>query len=50
MTPSKFVALTATHATKLFGLYPRTGALTVGNDADIVIWSPKKRHPLSARV
>ncbi len=46
---NRFVELVSTQPARIFGLYPRKGALQPGSDADIVIWDPEKENTISAQ-
>ena len=43
----RFVALTSTNPARLYGLYPKKGALAVGADADITLWDPEQRGTIA---
>jgi len=44
----RFVDLVATTPARRFGLYPRKGSLTVGADADLVLWDTSATAVISA--
>ena len=49
LTLERFVDAAATRAAKLFGLFPRKGAIAVGADADIVIFEPDYKGVITAK-
>lgn len=48
LTLYEMAHLLSTNSAKLFGMYPRKGAVQVGSDADLVIWDPEFEGTLSA--
>jgi len=47
LTLERVADATATRPAKIFGLYPRKGAIRVGADADIVLADPARRHTIT---
>ena len=44
---NRFVELTSTASSKMFGLFPKKGTVAVGSDADIVIFNPDRKETIS---
>lgn len=49
ITPEQMCSLLSENAAKLYGVYPRKGALLPGSDADIVVLDPEKESVISAK-
>jgi len=45
---NRFVELVSTAPARIFGMYPKKGALKVGSDADIVLWDEGVEYTISA--
>lgn len=45
---NKFVEIACTNPAKIFGMFPRKGSISIGADADIVIFDPAEKHTITA--
>jgi dihydropyrimidinase len=48
ISPERWVELTSTAPARLFGMYPKKGAIAPGSDADVCIYDPSARDVISA--
>jgi dihydropyrimidinase len=44
----RWVEIMATAPAKMFGMYPKKGAIAVGSDADILVFDPNRKRTISA--
>jgi len=49
ITKERWVEITSTAPARLFGMYPRKGTISVGTDADIVVYDPNRKRTISAK-
>ena len=45
----RWVEICSTAPARMFGMYPRKGSVSVGADADLVVYDPGRKRTISAR-
>ena len=48
ISKERWVEIISTEPARLFGMYPRKGAIAVGADADLVVYDPNRKRTISA--
>lgn len=48
LTPEAFVRITSSNTARIFNIFPRKGSVSVGADADLVVWDPHASRVISA--
>jgi len=49
ISKERWVDITSTAPARLFGMYPKKGTISVGADADLVVYDPNRSHTISAK-
>ena len=49
ITKERWVEILSTAPAKMFGMYPQKGSISVGADADLVVYDPDKKRTISAK-
>jgi dihydropyrimidinase len=49
ITRERWVEICSTAPARMFGMYPRKGSVSVGADADLVVYDPGRTHTISAK-
>jgi dihydropyrimidinase len=48
ISKERWVEIVSTEPARLFGMYPRKGAIAVGSDADLVVYDPSRKRTISS--
>ena len=48
ITKERWVEIVSTAPAKMFGMFPRKGSISIGADADIVVYDPNRKRTISA--